>query len=170
MYKVNRFPSGSNPLLIQEQPIQFLPTLGGYIGVNEALFLQKLQEELSCSHLYVGGERWVRCTLDEWNLECFWMAKRTLQRVIQHLRSLKLDGQEFHLLKVECHEANPFSSIKWYSIDYDEFECLLPMAEKFAVARREELLLKRNLPLDSTHEERLRSVCPNLDDLVSQIS
>jgi len=169
MSTINRFPTGNNPLLIPEEPVQFLPTLGGYVGENEALFLQKLQEQLTFSQTFIDGVRWVKCTLDEWHLQCFWMSKRTLQRVISNLREFHRDGEVFKLLRVEKHGDDPFCSIKWYAINYDEVSRLLPFAEQFAIDKKHELLKKMNLPPDSTREERIRLACPEIDDILRQL-
>ena len=169
----NRFPTNNHPLLIQEEPVQFLPTLGGYIGENEALFLQKLQEQLSFSQTFIDGVRWVKSTLDEWHLQCFWMSKRTLQRVISHLRSFRRDGEVFRLLRiekrVEKHGDDPPSSVKWYAINYDEINRLVPFAEQYAATKKEELLKRLNLPPDSTREERIRRACPEIDEILRQL-
>lgn len=85
----------SSKLLIQEPPLQVLPTLAQIIGLNEAIVLQQLHYHSERSPLIRRGPapepvRWVTRTLKEWSEEFLWWSKRTIQRIFDRLLELDL--------------------------------------------------------------------------------
>ncbi len=113
-------------LLINEPPLQVLPTLARLIGLNEAVALQQLHYEMHRSpHVKRGADgalrRWVGYTQAEWHQEVFkhiW-SKRTIQRIFEALVSAQL-------VLVEQFGQKRGDRTNWYTIDYEALESLVP--------------------------------------------
>lgn len=111
-------------LLINEQPLQVLPSLANTIGLNEAIFLQQLHFFLRISRNKVGGRSWVYNTINDWQSEFpFWSVK-TVQRTIENLEKsgLVVSTDKFNKMKMD--------KTKWYTIDYQKLSEILPESEK----------------------------------------
>jgi hypothetical protein len=76
-------------LLIDEPPLQVLPSLALAIGLNEAIFLQQLHYWLQRSEHQHAGQRWVYNTLEGWHEQFPFWSMSTVRRTI---RSLKAQG------------------------------------------------------------------------------
>ncbi|MFR5627305.1 MAG: hypothetical protein ACLTK3_04020 [Haemophilus parainfluenzae] len=72
-------------LLINEQPLQVLPSLANIIGLNEAIVLQQLHFFLRISRNKVGGRSWVYNTINDWQSEFSFWSVKTVQRTIENL-------------------------------------------------------------------------------------
>lgn len=120
----------SSNLLINEPPLQALPTLACLIGLGRAILLQQLHF-LSERSLYArrGSDgvmrRWVGLTIDQWRDPnkgrfAFW-SKRTLER---HFERLVEDG----LIRQEKFGKERGNMTNYYAIDYDHLvklsECI----------------------------------------------
>lgn len=106
----------TSPLLINEPPLQVLPTLAERIGLHEAIVLQQIHYWITNPKIGKEheGKRWVRNSLDEWregNFK-FWCVS-TIQHI---LKSLLKAG---YLLKTKILNGNKYDHTLWYSIDYD---------------------------------------------------
>lgn len=98
-------------LLIDEPPLQVLPSLATAIGLNEAIFLQQLHYQLRLRQHLIDDVPWVYNTLDEWHsLFPFW-AVSTIQRIIKRLEQLDL-------LVSANHNTNRQVQTRWYTINY----------------------------------------------------
>lgn len=103
-------------LLINEQPMQVLPTLAKVIGLNEAIFVQQLHYLLNFSRHQVEGKSWVYNTLGDWQaIFPFWSLK-TVQRIVKNVeeQGIVLSTDKFNKMKMD--------KTKWYSIDYQKLE------------------------------------------------
>ncbi len=89
--------------LIDEPPLQVLPSLALAIGLNEAMLLQQVHYWLQHSKHEHEGRPWIYNTYDEW------------QRQFPVIGSLEKQG----LLVSGHHGATPTDRTKWYTIDYD---------------------------------------------------
>lgn len=99
-------------LLINEPPLQVLPTLATEIGLNNAIVLQQVHYWLRVSTNNRDGHKWVYKTIDEWHEEFPFWSKRTLERVIQSLEDLEiLVAGNYNKLKMD--------RTKWYRIKYE---------------------------------------------------
>ncbi|OXS70209.1 hypothetical protein B1B04_18775 [Lysinibacillus sp. KCTC 33748] len=99
-------------LLINEPPLQVLPTLAAEIGLNNAIVLQQVHYWLRVSTNNRDGHKWVYKTIDEWHEEFPFWSKRTLERVIQSLEDLEiLVAGNYNKLKMD--------RTKWYRIKYE---------------------------------------------------
>jgi hypothetical protein len=110
-------PALMSNLLIDEPPLQVLPSLAERIGLNEAILLQQLHYWTQRSgniELDQHGQerRWVWKTLDGWSEEFPFWSRRTIQRT---LRSLTDDG----LVVAEQKRKDQGDMTTWYAVGYE---------------------------------------------------
>lgn len=113
---------GATRLLIDEPPLQVLPSLAELIGLNEAIFLQQLHYWLGKATFHdEDGTPWVYNTYDAWQEQFPFWGRNTIIRTIY-----KLEGWD--VLRT-TEEFNSFNSdrTKWYTIDYDRLATLPPL-------------------------------------------
>ena len=78
-------------LLIDDQPLQVLPSLAEAIGLNESLVLQQIHWLLSRSKKKISGKYWVFNTYEEWRDKHFrFFSLSTVRRTIKNLEDLGL--------------------------------------------------------------------------------
>src|SRR5688572_4368708 len=101
----------TSQLLINEPPLQVLPTLASIIGLNEAIVLQQIHYWLhpQSNKNYFEGRHWVYNTYEQWQKQFPFYSERTLRRVVRNLEDSKL------LLSCKGGELN---QTKYYTIDY----------------------------------------------------
>lgn len=107
-------------LLINEQPLQFLPTLAKVLGNSDkALILQQIQYWLNNPKVgkEADGRKWIRNTVEEWHKQFPWIASKTVQR---YLKDLEDKG----ILLTNNLNKLKFDRTKWYAIDYNELDKL----------------------------------------------
>lgn len=109
--------TGNGNLLIQEPPLQVIPTLAERIGLNEAIVLQQLHywiQTMSRS----GDERyrdddgrvWIFNSVTEWHEQFPFWSKRTIRRILNSLAQQDL---------VDTRKEGPNGDqTTWYRIDY----------------------------------------------------
>ena len=98
-------------LLINEPPLQVLPSLAKEIGLNEAIVLQQMHYWLLKSANEFAGVKWFYKTLEEWQTEFpFWSAM-TIRRTLGSLEKQKI-------IKIGNFNKKKFDKTKWYTIDY----------------------------------------------------
>lgn len=104
-------------LLINENPLQVLPTLACAIGLNEAVVLQQLHYWMSSSQHFYDGRRWVYNSVANWQKQFPFWSEATIKRAL-----VSLEGQEM----VSCGNYNrdPRDRSKWYSINYAALEAI----------------------------------------------
>ncbi|MFC1096149.1 DNA replication protein [Pasteurella multocida] len=103
-------------LLINEQPLQVIPSLAVAIGLNEAIFVQQLHYFLNISKHKYEERIWIYNTIDEWcEIFPFW-SKKTIQRTIKRLEEMGLILSTNKLNKMKMDKT------KWYSIAYEKIE------------------------------------------------
>lgn len=100
-------------LLINEPPLQVLPSLAKQIGLNDAIILQQMHYWIIRSEHYHDGRRWIYNSVRAWVEQFpFWSAK-TIQRTIDRL----VDNEY-------VYEGNynklAMDQTKWYSINYEK--------------------------------------------------
>ena len=114
-----RATSRGGKLLIEEPPLQILPSLAVAIGLNEAIFLQQLHYWVRMSSHVHDGRRWVYNSLADWRQQFPFWSDRTLRRVIKSLES-PLPGYGRALLVSTLQlNTHPMDKTKWYTLDYD---------------------------------------------------
>lgn len=120
-------------LLINEQPLQVLPSLANIIGLNEAIVLQHLHFFLRISRNKVGGRSWVYNTINDWQAEFSFWSVKTVQRTIENLEKsgLVVSTDKFNKMKMD--------KTKWYTIDYQKLNEILPESEKSPFSQNDQM-------------------------------
>lgn len=154
-------------LLIQESPMQFLPTLAMVTSEACALFAQQLQYWLQYSRNVREGRRWVYNTLEEWSLQFPWWSVSKLRRVIATLQDVQVQGEHFKVLLVDSFNQSPLDHRKWYTLDYDELNRLAEVARVVMAEHKCRLVLgSSSLQRKYTRlAERHFELPPTLDEL-----
>jgi hypothetical protein len=101
-------------LLINEPPLQVLPSLAKAIGLNEAIILQQIHYWLDprMNKNEREGAHWVYNSYNQWQYQFSFMSKRTIQRAV-----LSLEKQSLLITKkINQHNGD---STKWYTINYE---------------------------------------------------
>ncbi|WP_158231584.1 conserved phage C-terminal domain-containing protein [Sporosarcina sp. P18a] len=123
-------------LLLNEQPLQLLPSLVHLVGLNEALFLQQLHFRSLISKNMRDGHLWVCKTYDQWLEEFSFLSRMTIKRTIYNLE------KQGYLISTSEYNKMKIDKTKWYRIDYTKLPALsiqdeTPVAE--AVPEKSEL-------------------------------
>ena len=110
-------------LLINEAPLQTLPTLAKSIGLDRAVILQQIHYWMSSSKHEVEGNLWIYNSYTSWAEQFPWLSP---EGVRYHLRALE---------KAEYLIAGNFNKdkrdrTKWYRINYDKLDGLLESTER----------------------------------------
>jgi len=109
----------TNKLLIDESPLQVLPSLAKKIGLNQAIFLQQLHYWLGNRKIgkIVDGEKWIFNSVVDWKKDNFpfWSAK-TIYRIVDKLIELEIIKRRSDLNKSQIDRTY------WYTIDYTKLE------------------------------------------------
>lgn len=109
-------------LLINEHPLQVLPSLACHVGLNEAIVLQQVHYWLGMKSIgkEAEGRKWVRNSVREWREENFpFWSEDTVQRT---LSSLVKKGA---LLSRNDLSDRVLDRSLWYSINYEWLDQLL---------------------------------------------
>lgn len=99
-------------LLINEPPLQVLPTLAKEIGLNEAIVVQQVHYWIRISKNERDGFIWVYKTFEEWNKEFPFWSVRTIQRIFKELEEKEL------LYSSKIFNRAGYDRTKWYRINY----------------------------------------------------
>lgn len=109
-------------LLLDEHPLQVIPTLATLIGLNESIILQQIHYWLKVKENnkqdYIDGHYWVYNTYEQWRKQFPFWSLMTIRRTITKLENKKL-------IIVNNYNRAGFDKTKWYTIDYIELDKLL---------------------------------------------
>ena len=100
-------------LLIDDYPIQVLPTLAKEIGLNEAIVLQQMHYWLNMSKHDYDDKKWIYNSYTKWVLQFPFWSESTVKRAIGSL-------EKQNLLFIGNYNKAGFDKTKWYSINYGE--------------------------------------------------
>lgn len=102
-------------LLINEHPLQVLPTLAEQIGLNEAIFVQQVHYWMCNpkSGVEYNGRTWVWNNYTEWQEQFKFWSIRTIRRVVKSCL-------EKGILDVVKMNKNIGDRTNYYSIDYEK--------------------------------------------------
>jgi hypothetical protein len=105
----------TSQLLINEPPLQVLPTLAQTIGLNEAIVLQQVHYWLNpkFNNNFFENRYWVWNTYDQWKNQFPFWGMNTIRRAVANL-------EESGLLM--SFVTRDFKKIKYYSLDYDKLD------------------------------------------------
>ena len=103
-------------LLINEPPLQVLPSLAVAIGLNEAIILQQVHYWLRHAKVEHDGKLWFYKTYEEWKRQDlpFWSID-TIKRTIRSLKKQEL-------LLVKKLSSNSFNRVNHYTINYTKLD------------------------------------------------
>lgn len=104
-------------LLIQEPPLQVLPSLAKAIGLNEAIVLQQIHYWLRKSNNVKDGHKWIYNTYNAWQKQFPFWSIPTIRRTIT---SLEKQG----VIVTGSFNKAGFDKTKWYRIDYQKLESM----------------------------------------------
>ncbi len=102
----------NSSLLIEEPPLQVLPTLAVAVGLEEAIVVQQL-------HWYfrnpkngreINGQRWIFNTYASWKKIFPWWSEITIKRIF-----IRLEGM--HIVE-SCQPEGGISRRKYYRLNY----------------------------------------------------
>ncbi|MBO0603764.1 conserved phage C-terminal domain-containing protein, partial [Sporosarcina sp. E16_3] len=105
-------------LVIEESPLQVLPSLAMQVGLNEAMVLQQLHFRSLISNKIRDGHKWVYKTYEEWKNEefPFWSVD-TIKRAIRRLEN------SGYIISTSSYNRMKMDKTKWYRIDYTILHC-----------------------------------------------
>ena len=105
----------SSRLLLDEQPLQILPSLAVKLGLNKAMFLQQLHYWLQKDSAHErDGQRWIYNTYEEWHEQFpFWSVQVLRKRIVKPLEEAGL------ITTTGEYNAMPQDKTKWYTINYE---------------------------------------------------
>jgi len=103
-------------LLIDEYPLQILPSLAVKVGLNEAIVLQQLHYWINRAagrkENYHDGRIWVYNSVVKWREQFPFWSEDTIQRTLVRLETK-------NLIFTGVYNKEKFDKTKWYSINYD---------------------------------------------------
>jgi hypothetical protein len=101
-------------LLINEPPLQVLPSLAKAVGLNESIVLQQSHYWLRHAKVKHDGKMWFYKTFDEWQEQDFpFWSTRTIKRAVTSLISQEL-------LLVSKLASNSFNRVNHYTVNYEK--------------------------------------------------
>lgn len=120
-------------LLMNESPLQILPSLAMKVGLNEALLLQQLHFKSLISRNIRDGYKWVYQTYEEWKNEefPFWSVD-TIKRTIRRLEKQGV------IISTDSYNRMKMDKTKWYRIDYSALQLQMTHIASSTVARCKE--------------------------------
>lgn len=98
-------------LLINEPPLQVLPSLAIELGLNEAIMLQQIHYWLINSSHEFEGVKWFYKTLEDWQTEFPFWSTMTIRRTLTNLEKQKV-------IRIGNFNKKKFDKTKWYTIEY----------------------------------------------------
>jgi len=103
-------------LLIDDIPLQVLPSLAKEIGLNEAIFLQQLHYWLNRSEHSPDGRKWIYNTASGWVEQLPFWSEKTIRRIIKSLRDMNL------IETTDRFNKKNYDKTTWFTINYHELE------------------------------------------------
>ena len=110
--------NGMSNLLINEPPLQVLPSLAVLVGLEEAIILQQLHYWLLKSEAHqIDGAPWIYNSYKQWHDQFPFMSERVIGSAFRKL-------EEFGVVIAANHGSQSYDRTKWYTIDYDALSVL----------------------------------------------
>jgi hypothetical protein len=109
----------TSSLLIDEQPLQVIPSLACKMGLNRAMFLQQLHYWLQKPGSHErDGKRWIYNTFAEWHEQFpFWTAEG-IRKIVSQLEDKGV------IKTTDRYNERKGDRTKWYTIDYETLNAL----------------------------------------------
>ena len=102
----------TSALLINEDPLQVIPSLAVAVGLNEAIILQQVHFWLRRDKHVIEGQSWIYNTYENWQTQFPFWSVDTIKRAIHHLEALGI------LDSTSRFNRNPVDKSKWYTVNY----------------------------------------------------
>ncbi len=102
-------------LLINESPLQVLPSLAIKYGLNEAIIIQQLHYWLVRSTNIEQDRKWVYNSISEWHKQFPFWSEKTISRILKKLC-------EVHLVIKGNFNKMPMDKTLWYTLDYGQLD------------------------------------------------
>ena len=115
--------SNSSTLLIDEQPLQVLPSLACHLGINAAILLQQINywikraEREKDQRKFKAGRWWTYNSYAQWQEQMPWLSESGIRKLVKKL-------EDEGLIKTVKHNKGKTDHTKWYSINYDALDTL----------------------------------------------
>ena len=110
--------SRTSSLLLNEHPLQVLPSLAVAVGLEPAIILQQLHYWLTKPGVQVVDDLpWVYNTYQKWHQQFPFMTVKVIGNAFRKLEA-------FGVVKADHHNDQAYNRTKWYTIDYDALENL----------------------------------------------
>ena len=101
-------------LLINEPPLQVLPSLALKVGLNGAIFLQQLHFRLLISTNERDGYKWIYKTYPEWQEEFPFWSYDTVKRIVADLE------KGGYIITTSKYNKIKMDKTKWYRVIYSK--------------------------------------------------
>lgn len=108
----------SSKLLINESPLQVLPTLAKLLGLDRAVIIQQIHYWLEKSDNVRDGYRWIYNSYTAWSEQFTWLSSTAIGK---HVRLLEKDGW----LIPGRFNGKAFDRTKWYRLNYDKLNAAI---------------------------------------------
>lgn len=102
-----------NKLLIDEHPLQVLPSLAVAIGLNEAIIVQQMHYWIRQSSKLQDGRVWTYNTIEAWRGQFPFWSERTIRRTIKEL-------EDKGILTARKFGSAKWDHMKWHTINYEK--------------------------------------------------
>lgn len=137
-------------LLIDEPPLQVLPSLAVALGLNEAIFVQQLHYWLRRAPHWRDGRPWVYNSYPQWRRQFPFWDERTIKRIVLGLEGAGIVASTQH------YNASPTDRTKWYTLNYGHptFSGTMPSA-------RSGPPWGQIVPMDSEEGKPMGMSCPH---------
>lgn len=99
-------------LLINEPPLQVLPSLAAAIGLPEAIVLQQVHYWLGASRNTKDGRKWVYNTYEQWAEQFPFWKPESIRKIFKSLR-------DSGLILTMQEAPNAWNKTNFYTIDYE---------------------------------------------------
>ncbi|WP_028982866.1 conserved phage C-terminal domain-containing protein [Sporolactobacillus terrae] len=104
-------------LLIDDRPLQVLPSLAEKIGLNEAVLTQQIHYWLQKKENLRDGRYWVYGSYPYWEKQFPFWSRITIKRTFTSLENANI------LITANYNKAG-FDKTKWYTINYDQLKSI----------------------------------------------
>ena len=113
-------------LLIDEPPLQVLPSLAVKFGLNEAIIIQQFHYWILKSDHNHNGHKWIYNSITNWREQFPFWSNITIERLIKKL----LDS---YILLKDNFNKSKFDRTLWYTINYSTLSnptgCQVPLRQ-----------------------------------------
>ncbi len=113
----------SSSLLIDEQPLQVIPSLAEALGVNAAILLQQINywikhsEREGDERKFKRGRWWTYNSYADWQKQMPWLSESGVRKLVKKLR-------DANLIAVVKHKSQDQDHTLWYTINYEAVDSL----------------------------------------------